>query len=83
MKLLSRDGDAITYEADFWEGPLTAEGVGKRVKRKCCDQIVDRIRFDQETGKTTLLGRKLLSAAPSVSYYGALEKALGIKWGMV
>ena len=83
MKLLSRKGDEITYEARFWEAPEVAGEQGRYVLHKVNDRIVERRRVRLVNGRwvSELLGHRLANTARNVSYYSALEKALGIKWG--
>lgn len=83
MKLLARDGDSVTYEARFWEAPVEAGQNGRYVVRKLHDRIVPRYKSECVGGVWRLrkVGDKLLNTARNVSYYQALEKALGIKWG--
>jgi len=78
MKLLSRNGDELTYEASFWDG-----WSGKRFYRVCRDRIVPRYRtkFVDGEWRREKIGERLANTARNVSYYSALEKALGIKWG--
>ena len=77
MKLISRDGENVTYEATFWEAPERPGDEGSRVRKRVGDRIVPRKRG----GK--VVGHRLANTSPNVSYYPALERALGIKWGMV
>lgn len=72
MKLLSRKGDEVTYEATFFDE-------GRYVRRAIRDRITPRYR--SENGRLCLIGHRLANTARNVSYYPALEKALGIKWG--
>ena len=70
MRLLKRSGDCVTYEADFWDG------WNQRTYRRVCeDRIIPRVR------KGRVIGHRLVNTSRNVSYYAALEKALGIKWG--
>lgn len=83
MKLLARDGDCVTYEARFWDAPVEAGQQGRYVVRRQRDLIVPRHKSERVNGEWRLrkVGDKLLSTSRNVSYYPALEKALGIKWG--
>lgn len=83
MKLLYRDGDALAYVAQFWDGPLSSDSKGRYVERKIEDRIIPRLRTEFVDGerRTRLIGHRLANTARSVSYYPALEKALKIKWG--
>lgn len=74
-KLLSRTGNEIRYEATFWHAPELVGGKGSYRKRVCADRIVPRMRGRK------VIGHRLLNTARSCSFYPALEKALGIKWG--
>lgn len=83
MKLLYRNGDALAYVAQFWDGPLSSGSAGRYAEREIEDRIVPRLRTEFVNGewRTRLLGHRLANTARSVSYYPALEKALKIKWG--
>ena len=34
FKIISKDARGVTYEADFWEGPLEAGETGRYVRRR-------------------------------------------------
>lgn len=83
MKIITRNGDKVTYEARFWDAPHGAGRVGRHAVRKVRDEIVPRYKAEFVDGvwRRRIVGHRLLNTARNVSYYPALEKALGIKWG--
>lgn len=85
MKFISRDGRKIIYEADFWEAPCEAGHTGKYVRCVVVDRIVDRRKTINVNGilQSIKVGERLANTAPNVSYYSALERAAGFKWGAV
>jgi len=64
FRLVSRNGDHFTYEAQLWDSER-----GRHYMATCADRIMR-----DASGKV----RGLLNTAPSVSYYSKLKGALKI-----